>query len=230
MLDQVKRAKSTTIDEYFEDGRSWEYDRIGQMRTSRNRAWILAAAFAVLAFMALGSLFALMPLKQFEPYVITVDKTTGHLEMARGLQAGPLTQDEALTQSLLVRYVTAREGYFPALNPQNYEQVVLWSETEALDQYQQAWSQSNPNNPAKVLGADTNIRTEIRGVSFLNDRTASVRFKRIQTERGRSQTSHWAAIVNFRFVETPTRMLERFQNPLGFQVSSYRLDQETLVE
>lgn len=230
MLDRTSQKQSPTSEEYFEDGRSWEYDRIGQMRTSRNRAWMLASAFAILAFMALGSLFALMPLKQFEPYVITVDKTTGSIEMARGLQAGPLTQDEALTQSLLVRYVSAREGYFPALNPQNYEQVLLWSEGEASDQYEQAWSRSNPNNPAKIFGAETNITSEIRGVNFLNDRTASVRFSRIQTERGRTQTSHWAAIITFRFVQTPTRMRERFHNPLGFQVSSYRLDQETLVE
>ena len=230
MLDQVKTRTPQDLEKYFEDGRSWEYDSIGQLRTSRNRAWMIAAVFAVLAFMSLGSLFALMPLKQFEPYVITVDKTTGSIEMARGLQTGPLTQDEALTQSLLVRYVSAREGYFPALNPINYDQIVLWSEGEALNQYQRAWSQNNPNNPAKIFGADTDITTEIRGVSFLNDRTASVRFSRIQTERGRSQTSHWAAIITFRFVETPTRMRERFQNPLGFQVSSYRLDQETLVE
>lgn len=230
MLKRTSPTDNQALDEYFEDGRSWEYDRIGQMRTSRNRAWMVAAVFAVLAFMALGSLFALMPLKQFEPYVITVDKTTGHLEMARGLQAGPLTQDEALTQSLLVRYVSAREGYFPALNPVNYDQVSLWSEGDALDHYESAWSRSNPNNPAKILGNDAEISTEIRGVNFLNDRTASVRFTRIQTERGRSQTSHWAAIITFRFVETPTRMRERFQNPLGFQVSKYRLDQETLVE
>ena len=230
MLDQVKPHKAKELERYFEDGRSWEYDSIGQMRTSRNRAWILAAVFAVLAFMSLGSLFALMPLKQFEPYVITVDKATGHLEMARGLQTGPLTQDEALTQSLLVRYVSAREGYFPALNPLNYDQVSLWSEGDALDRYQSAWSRSNPDNPAKILGNEAEITTEIRGVNFLNDRTASVRFTRIQTERGREQTSHWAAIITFRFVETPTRMRERFQNPLGFQVSKYRLDQETLVE
>ena len=230
MLDQVRTRKPTATDEYFEDGRSWEYDRIGQMRTSRNRAWMVAAISAALAFMALGSLFALMPLKQFEPYVITVDKTTGHLEMARGLQAGALTQDEALTQSLLVRYVTAREGYYPALNPINYDQIVLWSESDALTQYQRAWSQNNPNNPAKIFGSDTNVSTEIRGVSFLNDRTASVRFTRKQSERGRTQESHWAAIISFRFVETPARMRERFKNPLGFQVSSYRLDQESLVE
>lgn len=229
----LARTENPTVPEknaYFEDGRSWEYDRYGQMRTSRNRAWLLASFFAVIALLSLCCLFALMPLKQFEPYVITVDKTTGHLEMARGLEAGPLTQDEALTQSLLVRYVSAREGYFPALNPTNYDQISLWSEGEALSEYQRGWSQSNPNNPAKVFGNGTNVSTEIRGVSFLNDRTASVRFTRHQTERGRTQTSHWAAIITYRFVETPTRMRERFQNPLGFQVSHYRLDQETLVE
>lgn len=230
MLDKTKQETMKDMNTYFEDGQSWEYDRIGRLKTSRNRAWLVATCFGILAFLSLGCLLALMPLKQFEPYVITVDKTTGHLEVASGLAPGTLTQDEALTKSLLVRYVTAREGYFPALNPQNYDSVVLWSEADALSQYQRAWSQGNPDNPARVLGNDAQIHTEIKGVNFLNDRTASVRFARIQTERGRSQTSHYAAIVNFRFVETPTRMKDRYANPLGFQVSSYRLDQEALVE
>ena len=230
MLMKTKSSEAPPLERYYEDGASWEYDQVGSLRISRNRAWLLSGVFGLIAILSLICVAALLPLKQFEPYVITVDKTTGHLEMARGLQSGPLTQDEALTQSLLVRYVTAREGYFPVLNPINYDQIVLWSEGDALSQYQRAWSDNNPNNPAKVLGSGVEITTEIRGVSFLNDRTASVRFTRKQSERGQTQESHWAAIISFRFVETPARMRERFDNPLGFQVSSYRLDQETLVE
>lgn len=230
MLVRTKSERPNDREQYFEDGKSWEYDTVGRLRASRNRAWLLSTVFGVLAILSLACLLALMPLKQFEPYVITVDKTTGHLEVARELASGPISQDEAMTQSLMVRYVTAREGYFPALNPANYDSVVLWSEGQALSDYQRYWSQGNPDNPAKIYGDDTDISTQIRGVSFLNERTASVRFTRIQKERGREQRSHWVAIIGFRFVETPARMRERFQNPLGFQVSSYRLDQEALEE
>ena len=172
----------------------------------------------------------MLPLKEFAPYVVTVDRSTGYVEVTRGLQPGPLTQDEAITQSNLVRYVTARETYDPPDLEENYNRVVLMSEGEALESYQKLWDASNEDNPAKVFGHDVETTVTIKSVTFLNEKTASVRFYRVRTERNVEATTHWVAIINFHYVDQPTRLLERFENPLGFKVMSYRVDQEVLEQ
>jgi type IV secretion system protein VirB8 len=63
-------------------------------------------------------------------------------------------------------------------------------------------------------------------VSFLNKRTAQVRFASTETTRTTKKDDGWVAIVSFRFVNLPETEEERFINPVGFQVTAYRVDQE----
>ncbi|MEM8820089.1 MAG: type IV secretion system protein [Pseudomonadota bacterium] len=233
MLKRTPRtdsAQKSPADAYFEDAATWDLDVYRRLKASRNRAWLLSFIFLGIAALSLVCLALLLPLKQFEPYVITVDKSTGYVEATRGLRPGPLTQDEAITQANLVRYVILRETYDPPDIEENYNRVLLMSEEEALAEYQQLWASSNPDNPARTFGFDVEVDIQIKSINFLNDRTASIRFLRNQAERGVTRTSHWVAIIAFRYVERPERLLERFENPLGFQVTSYRVDQEVLGE
>ena len=39
----------------------------------------------------------------------------------------------------------------------------------------------------------------------------------------------WTAVVAFRYTGAPMTMGDRFLNPLGFQVTSYRRDAETVA-
>lgn len=213
---------------YFEDGATWEHEIYRSLRASTKRAWIITSALLVVTTLSLLSLVLLLPLKEFAPYVVTVDRSTGYVEVTRGLKPGPLTQDEAITQANLVRYVIARETYDPPDLEENYNRVVLMSEGEALEAHQNLWDASNPDNPAKVFGHDVETKVTIKSVTFLNEKTASVRFYRVRTERNVEATTHWVAIINFHYVDRPTRLLERFENPLGFKVMSYRVDQEVL--
>ena len=47
------------------------------MRRSTRRAWAVAGAAVLLAFLAMFCLLLVLPLKEFAPYVVTVDKATG---------------------------------------------------------------------------------------------------------------------------------------------------------
>ena len=73
---------------------------------------------------------------------------------------------------------------------------------------------------------------QIRSVSSLSPNTALVRFSTARTDPGaRSQVAqHWAAIVSYRFTNAEMSAADRLTNPLGFQVTRYRRDAETLPE
>ncbi len=215
-------------EDYYKKGQTWENEIVANAVQSRNRAWIVASASMVVSVLCILCLLFLLPLKTFEPYVITVDRQTGYTEVTKGLIAGNLTQDQAVTEANLVKYLSLREQYNPAILEQNYNAVILMSGGTALKEYQELWSGSNADNPSVKLGQKASIDIKIKSVSFINDKIASVRFLRELRENDRIKQSHWNAVIEFQYSQKPTRMKERFSNPLGFQVVSYRVNPEVL--
>ena len=226
MTKAHKNTKDRAV--YYQDSETWEQETVANAIQSKNRAWIIASCSMGLALLSLATLILILPLKTFEPYVVTVDQNTGYVEVIKGLQAGDLSEDQAITQSNLVRYVSAREQYNSAVLEQNYDFVSLMSGGKAAKEFQQLWAGSNPDNPSIKLGRGAYIDIKIKSVSFLNDKTASVRFLREHRENDRVRISHWNAIIEFQYSQKPMRMSDRFSNPLGFQVISYRVNPEVL--
>jgi len=214
--------------QYFEDGKTWDQEIFANMHQSRNRAWLVATFCMATSMILAFAIIIMLPLRTFEPYVVTVDKSNGYVEVTRGLNAGNLTQDEAITQSNIVRYISARESYNPAVLREDYDFVALMSGGQALKEYQQLWAGKNPDNPSVKLGQKASIDIKIMSVAFLNDKTATVRFQREQRENDQTRISQWNAVIEFKYVQKPMKMDDRFYNPLGFQVMTYRLNPEVL--
>lgn len=224
----LKKAENPELQDYFKGGETWEREIIANALQSRNRAWLMSFFCMGVAVLSLITLLLLLPLKTFEPYVVSVDRNTGYLEVTKGLYQGNLSQDEAITQANLVKYVSLRESYNPSILRENYELASLMSHGQALEEYQQIWNGKNPNNPSVVLGRKAAIDIKIQSVSFLNDKTASIRFQRELKENNQTKISYWTAIVDYQYAQKPMRMADRFMNPLGFQVTSYRVNPEVL--
>ncbi|UXS05630.1 type VI secretion protein (plasmid) [Agrobacterium tumefaciens] len=216
---------------YYGDGERWERSVYRWTAVSRDawRMFAIILAFALLA--AIGLLWALLPIKTFEVVVLEVDKTTGYVEASRPLsEAGDLTQNEAVTRANIVRFIRARETYDPKSLRDNYDLASLYSTGKAADDLAGTYSGSNSQNPVKLHGSDTVISVSVKSVIFLNDKTAAVRFSTTRTGRtGPKVTEHWVANVRFRYTAEPMRNDWRFDNPLGFQVTEYRRDQETVT-
>lgn len=212
---------------YYKAGATWEDDTHRSLRRSRTLAWLVSGVASVVAGLSLLTLVLILPLKQFEPYVIEVDKTTGYLEVARALKPGDLSQNEAVTAANLVRYIRARETYDAREIKQNYDLAQLYSTGTASKDLTWAYTPSNAQSLDKVYGRNVTISVDIKSVSLLNNTTASVRFSTTTRRENSSTTDNWVAVVKFRYTTTPIKNEWRFDNPLGFQVIEYRRDQES---
>lgn len=215
---------------YYENGQSWEAHIYQSIKSSRNRAWALTFISMSIALVSVLALTMLLPLKTFEPFVVSVDRNTGYLEVTKGLYSSHLSEDEALTQANLVRYLSARESYNPVQSVlrQNYDLISLLSSGSALKEYQDLWDGKNPENPSVKLGHKNVIDIKIQSVSFLNEKVASIRFIKELHEANLTHTSIWNAVLEFQYVQKPMKMIDRFSNPLGFQVISYRINPEVM--
>jgi type IV secretion system protein VirB8 len=213
----------------YAEAASWAADIHGALRASRRAAWIVAGAAGLVAVLEALALAALSPLKTVVPYTILVDRQTGYVQTVEGLKPGALSQDAAVTQSFLVQYVIARETFDAADLRENYRKVMLWSAQGAREAYRQDMLKTNPTSPLVVNTPTTIVQTVIKSVSLLTPTTALVRFETTRRDGGAgpADVRNYVAVLAFRYTGAPMRMEDRFINPLGFQVVSYRRDAES---
>jgi type IV secretion system protein VirB8 len=228
--ERMANSTEPTLRSYFQQGDIWEQEIIKRAKRSARVAWFFSIVFAGLALLSLIAVVLMLPLKSFEPYIVTVDRTTGYIEVKSGLtRPAKLMEQQAVTQANVVRYIRAREGYDPYAIEENFGIAALLSTGEAARELQALYSAANTQNPAKIYGQLKRVLVEIKSVTFPNTSTAIVRFSTNERSDTASIVRHWISVVRFRYTDTPTRNEWRFENPLGFQVYAYRRDQETVT-
>ena len=211
----------------------WYHDLYRSATVSRNR-WFLVGLIALLLTVVEGlALIFLTPLKTVEPYVIQVDNKSGLTNVLKPLKDGQeqsLTEEEAVTKSFIVKYVIARETYDPQDLHRNYDLVRLMSSPNEAGKFNDSVANENPHSPVERYQNMTTRTVRISSVSFLDQKkkTAQVRFKGIEMGRNETREDYWVAILTFRYVNAPMDENDRLSNPLGFQVTSYRTDQEII--
>lgn len=216
--------------ETIEVANSWGTSVTESLERSRRTAWIIAGVASAVALLLALAIVILLPLKTTVPYTILVDRQTGHVEELAPLGERMVAPDTALTRSHLAQYVIARESFDAANLQRDYRKVALWSGGDARQRYIASMSASNPASPVAQLSNGTTVTTEIKSVSSLSPTSALVRFVTIRADRGAppQEPEHWAAVINYAFSGAEMSADDRLLNPLGFQVTRYRRDQEAL--
>lgn len=68
----LKKSENIDTIKYFEDGKTWEQEIIANALQSRNRAWLLSFLCMAIAVLSLITLLLVLPLKTFEPYIVSL--------------------------------------------------------------------------------------------------------------------------------------------------------------
>lgn len=214
--------------DYFARAESWAVSSQEGSAKSRRIAWTVAGVAAAIAMLEAVALAMMMPLKTVQPVTLLVDRQTGFVQALDPVAPRRIAADDALTQSFLAQYVSAREGFDRATVSADYRRVALWSAGRARSAYLAAMPATNPESPLRRYPAGTTVTAQVKSVSRLNDGTALVRFDTLrQDPNGHVEMGQpWVAVIRYRYVDAPMAMQERLVNPLGFQVTSYRRDAE----
>ena len=90
------QAKPAVDARYYDEALSWDASHNLSIRMSRNAWRVIAVVMGLALVVALGALWALIPLKSVEVVTLLVDKTTGFVEVAQPLErGGELSQRES---------------------------------------------------------------------------------------------------------------------------------------
>ena len=217
----------------YEMADTWGYERLAQLRAQRNVAMGLAVTLLCCTLGATATVALLVPLKQVEPWVIEVDRVSGEvhvqtvLEQDQRLRA--LSGDVAVTEHELTAYVRARETFDRSDFIRNWQYVKSRSASGVFDAFNQQFEPASETDPRRLLNNRTR-QVVMKSVQFIGNRAATVRFlTNVLRPDGSLETREdWIAIIQFAYQGDPKKVLERWDNPLGFVVTHYRLDQEVL--
>jgi type IV secretion system protein VirB8 len=208
-------------------------------KRSERRAWRVATVALAMSLVLLGGYFHLLPLKEKVPYLVMADAYTGTSTVARltgDFNHNSITTSDAINRSNIAHFVLARESYdFALIRLRDWTTVYTMASPDVAAAYTRLHSSQNPDSPYNLYGKTKSIRVAILSIQLLGgDRQtsqgATVRFQRSLYDHANATSQPLdSKIATLQFTYKSALAMDekdRIENPLGFQVSSYRVDND----
>ncbi|EAJ6225032.1 type IV secretion system protein [Campylobacter coli] len=196
---------------------------------SNKRAWLIAFVSIFIAIISIVAVVLLTPLKTIEPYVIRVDNTTGMVDILTMLDEKEISSNEALDKYFISQYVKAREGYYYELLNQDYLLTQLMSSEKVANEYRALYEGDNARD--QILKNSNEVSVQILSIVLGESngvKTATVRAiitTKNLTSKGTTQATK-VITLSYDYILAKASEENRFLNPLGFKVLTYRIDDE----
>lgn len=235
-----RKSSSHKVDEAITRSVNFELTIADIAKRSERRAWWVAFAAIAMALILAGGYFYMLPLKQKVPYLVMADAYTGTATVARlngDFAMRGITTREAVNRSNVAHFVLARESYDLALvNLRDWKTVQTMASSGVKAEYIAMFSSNNPDSWAKQYGQNQSIRVKLLSIQLIGGgpgvtpRGATVRFQRVlfNKSNGGSRTlDNKIATIEFTYKQNlEMDDQNRIENPLGFWVTSYRVDDD----
>jgi len=209
---------------------AWETSLAELKARSESRAWAIARIAVICSAVTLVALAALIPLRQVVPYVIEVDHATGETQIISVGSAETIPSPSLQAKYWVTQYVRTRERYDPSSAQIDLDAVQAWSDKAVFTEYVKRFQGSDALQHR--FAEHAGWRVKVLSIGLVDNAHAVVRIERSEIRNDTEASTaplRFTADVAFTF-KPPLMGRERdlLQNPLGFQVTGYRLDPELI--
>lgn len=224
----AKPVKKEQMKAYMEESRGLERDLLSEVVRSRTSAWRVAGFMGLLALVGFGAGFAGMSQDSPPPLILRVDNATGAVEPVTVMREHEASYGEVVDEYWINQFVLNYESYDYNTIQKEYDTTALLSSPDVQRQYYALYE--GPEARDSKLSNRVRILPTIRSIQLNGKGQATVRFttRDVYTNGTLPVTKHWIATVGYKYVAAPMNREDRRVNPLGFQVTSYRVDPEVV--
>lgn len=222
-----KKSTETQDKDAVSEVRNWYSDRYQTVVVQRNLLFLVTVISLIGVFISVFVVRQVTASRSIEPFVIEIERKSGVATVVNPLERKKLAADEELTKYFIARYVQARETYDTLTYEYNYFTVIRLLSTSGIYYPFKNYIVSNPQSPRLLYGEVTSSQIKIRSITLPNEGEARVTFT-ISVSGARSGDFNKVATLKFGYYTLEMSQEERYVNPLGFQVTAYRVDEETL--
>jgi type IV secretion system protein VirB8 len=163
------------------------------------------------------------------PVVVPYDPETGFALPEAAVGATTVTENQAIIEAEVFRYVTDREVYNQLDNDVRVRRVLARSDGAAAASLRQVWNSANPEYPPTLYGPNARLEVEILSITRIGINRATVRLRKRLTSVNGVQAGLFTATLLFEFRPEDRRTIDEvWTNPFGFTVVEYAIRSDRL--
>ena len=197
----------------------------------RERLWqrlgLIGLGFGILGCLSAAAV-ALLDVDP-PPVVVPYDPATGFALAEASIGATTVTENRAIIEAEVFRYVTDRETYNQLDNDLRIRSVIRRSDRGAQASLREIWNSANTNYPPTVYGPNARLEVEILSINLIGKTRATVRLRKRLTSIEGLQAGLFTATLLFEFRPEERRTIDEvWTNPFGFTVVEYAIRSDRL--
>ena len=227
----MKKDEKILTDDNYNQQSAWDYDsaRSYLIDKSNKRAWKITYISLTLTIMLGIAVMLLTPLKTVELMVVKVDKN-GFVDIITQLDEQVITTDEAIDKHFVGRYVKTREQYYFGSLNKDFETVQMFSSVDVSKKYISDMTSKDVGRAElykDIKEVDVNIISVVLSKKT-DEMVATVRIETVERDKKTTTGENKIKVITLVYEYLPLKLntKTRLENPLGFVVTSYRVDEE----
>ena len=227
----MKKDEKILTDDNYNQQSAWDYDsaRSYLIDKSNKRAWKITYISLTLTIMLGIAVMLLTPLKTVELMVVKVDKN-GFVDIVTQLDEQVITTDEAIDKHFVGRYVKTREQYYFGSLNKDFETVQMFSSVDVSKKYISDMTSKDVGRAElykDIKEVDVNIISVVLSKKT-DEMVATVRIETVERDKKTTTGENKIKVITLVYEYLPLKLntKTRLENPLGFVVTSYRVDEE----
>ncbi|MFK7973317.1 MAG: virB8 family protein [Rickettsiaceae bacterium] len=205
---------------------NWYEERHDTIVVQRNVLLVIVIILLFLSIVTIGAIAYVVNSKSFYPFVIQIDNKTGVAEIVNPVSSTVLSGNEALAEYFIKRYVTSRETYNAVDFDTEARKVVRLLSSNAVYLEYLGYVKNETVDPSVKYGQKNSTFLLVKSWSKLAENKFILRFS-INETAGNKQTFNKIAVIEFKYVPMELTNKDRDINPIGFQVTGYRVDDDS---
>ncbi|MDX1924646.1 MAG: VirB8/TrbF family protein [Rickettsiaceae bacterium] len=221
-----KNTEPTNESEYSTSLKSttWYQDRYDTVKTQRNLLLIIVLISLLGIVASIVVVGKISTSKTFSPFVIQIEERTGFAKVVNPANSDLLSANDSLGRYLIKKYISARETYNSVDFENNFKKVVkIFSSIPVYKEYV-GYIKKADNDPTILYGQKNSTYIKVKSITKLRD-TFFVRFSITETQ-GSQRTFDKVATITFDYIPMELKDEDRDINPVGFQVTGYRVEDD----
>lgn len=227
----MQQKEKFVTNENYNSKNALDYETARSYLISKNNktAWLITYISLALTIMLAVALMLLTPLKTSELMVVKVDEN-GFIDIVTQLDEQVISTTEAIDKSFVYRYVKTKEQYYFETLNQDFETVQMFSSATIQKKYVDDMT-NKENGKATILKDKKFIDVKILSIVLTDKNDEKIATVRIETNlksKNEDDGVKEIKVVTLTYDYLPIKQNAslRLENPLGFIVNSYRVDEE----
>jgi len=205
--------------------RNWYEERFDKITVQRNILFVFLLILLSLSIISIIVVAVVVNSRQFDPFVIQIDESTGMAKIVNPISSEILDGNEALARYFIKKYVIARETYNPVDFETEARKTIRLLSSNSIFWNYLGYIKNKEVDPNIIYGQKNTTFLIVKSWTKLDSKRYMLRFSINETAADKRIFSK-LAVVDFEYVPMELTEAERDINPIGFQVKGYRVDDD----